>query len=227
MHIEPGIINGAKLGLSYITAAAAFGLTFKYMAQALFRNFLPFNGIFKCIVTTLCVFSFFEILPHYPLGVSEVHFIFGATLFLLFGVAATAIGLVLGLFLQGILFAPTDIPMYYVNISTLLFPLFAVYLVAKKTISSNLAYKDLKYRQVLALTGTYQGGIIAWVAFWSFFGQGFGAEVVNSVVLFSAGYSTVIAIECLLDVGILAMVKRYHNNLPKNIFTTKLASSNT
>ena len=136
MHIEPGIINGAKLGLSYITAAAAFGVTFKLTAQALFKNYLPFNVIFKSIVTTLCVFSFFEILPHYPLGVSEVHFIFGATLFLLFGVVATAIGLVIGLFLQGILFAPTDIPMYYVNISTLLFPLFAVYLVAKKTISS-------------------------------------------------------------------------------------------
>ena len=226
MHIEPGIVYGAKLGLSYITAAAAAGITIKFMAQTLFRNFLPINFIFKSIVTTLCVFSFFEVLPHYPLGVSEVHFIFGASLFLLFGVAATALGLVLGLFLQGILFAPSDIPMFYVNISTLLFPLFAVYFIAKKTISSNIAYKDLKYRQILALTGTYQGGIIAWVAFWSFYGQGFGAEAINSVVLFTAGYSTVIAIECLLDIGILAIVKRYQNNLPKNLFNTRLASSN-
>ena len=123
MHIEPGIVNGAKLGLSYITAAAAAGITIKFLFQTVFRNFLLLNGILKCMVTTLCVFAFFEILPHYPLGVSEVHFIFGATLFLLFGVAATAFGLALGLFLQGILFAPSDIPMFYVNISTLLFPL--------------------------------------------------------------------------------------------------------
>tara|TARA_A100001011_G_scaffold305597_1_gene320240 strand:- start:571 stop:1254 length:684 start_codon:yes stop_codon:yes gene_type:complete len=227
MHIEPGIVNGAKLGLSYITAAAAAGITIKFLFQTVFRNFLLLNGILKCILTTLCVFAFFEILPHYPLGVSEVHFIFGATLFLLFGVVATAFGLALGLFLQGILFAPSDIPMFYVNISTLLFPLFAVYFVAKKTISSNLAYKDLKYRQLLALTGTYQGGIIAWVAFWSFYGQGFSAEASNSVVIFSLGYSTVIAIECILDVGILAMVKRYHNNLPKNLFIARLASTTT
>ena len=41
------------------------------------------------------------VLPHFPVGVSEVHFILGSTLFLLFGAAPAAIGLALGLLIQG------------------------------------------------------------------------------------------------------------------------------
>lgn len=51
-------------------------------------------------------FSFFEVLPKYPLGVSEVYSILGATLFLFFGAGATAFCLVPGLALQGVLSAP-------------------------------------------------------------------------------------------------------------------------
>ena len=224
MHIEPGIVNGAKIGLSYLTSAAAVGITFKFIAQSFFRGFSSLGVAFKCILTTLFVFSFFEVLPHYPLGVSEVHLIFGSTLFLLFGVGATAFGLVAGLFLQGIIFSPSDLPQLYINISTLLFPLFAVHFVAKKIIRKNLAYKDLSYKQVLSLTATYQGGTIAWVAFWCFYGQGIGIETINNVVIFGIGYSSVIAIECLLDLGVLAMAKRYHNRIATNFLNSRLVA---
>ena len=106
----------------------------------------------RCLITTVFVFSFFEVLPQYPLGVSEVHFIFGATLFLFFGAGATAFGLVAGLSLQGLLLAPSDLPQLYINISTLLFPLFAVSYISKKIIPANIAYTDLKYRHVISLT---------------------------------------------------------------------------
>jgi hypothetical protein len=56
--------------------------------------------------TTLLVFSFFEVLPHHAVGVSEVHFILGSTLYLIFGAGPAAIGLALGLLIQGVLSSP-------------------------------------------------------------------------------------------------------------------------
>ena len=53
------------------------------------------------IATTALVLTFFQVLPHYPVGISEVHLILGSTLFLLFGAAPTALGLALGLLTQG------------------------------------------------------------------------------------------------------------------------------
>ena len=218
MHIEPGVVNGAKIGLSYLTGAAAIALGLKLLIQRMFNSKSVLITAVRCLITTIFVFSFFEVLPQYPLGVSEVHFIFGATLFLFFGAGATAFGLVAGLFLQGILLAPSDLPQLYINISTLLFPLFAVSYISKKIIPANIAYTDLQYRQVISLTGIYLGGIILWVAFWCFYGQGFNQETFYNVGIFSLAYSTVIGIECLLDVGLLATLKSYKKrSLPSEL----------
>ena len=224
MHIEPGVVNGAKIGLSYLTGAAAIALGLKLLIQQMFNNTSVLLTAVRCLITTIFVFSFFEVLPQYPLGVSEVHFIFGATLFLFFGVGATAFGLVAGLSLQGLLLAPSDLPQLYINISTLLFPLFAVSYISKKIIQANISYTDLKYRQVISLTGIYQGGIILWVAFWCFYGQGFNQETFYNVGIFSLAYSTVIGIECLLDVGLLATFKSYKKRSLPSVFNQRLIS---
>ena len=224
MHIEPGVVNGAKIGLSYLTGAAAIALGLKLLIQRIFNNTSVLVTAVRCLITTIFVFSFFEVLPQYPLGVSEVHFIFGATLFLFFGAGATAFGLVAGLSLQGILLAPSDLPQLYINISTLLFPLFAVSYIAKKIIPANIAYTDLRYKQVISLTGVYQGGIILWVAFWCFYGQGFNQETFYNVGVFSLAYSTVIGIECLLDVGLLATLKSYKKRSLPSVFNQRLIS---
>ena len=224
MHIEPGVVNGAKIGLSYLTGAAAIAIGLKLLIQRMSNNRSVSVTAIRCLITTIFVFSFFEILPQYPLGVSEVHFIFGATLFLFFGAGATAFGLVAGLSLQGLLLAPSDLPQLYINISTLLFPLFAVSYIAKKIIPANIAYTDLRYKQVISLTGVYQGGIILWVAFWCFYGQGFNQETFYNVGVFSLAYSTVIGIECLLDVGLLAILKSYKKRTLPSIFNKRLIS---
>ncbi len=224
MHIEPGVVNGAKIGLSFLTGAAAIALGLKFLIQQMFNNTSVLVTAVRCLITTIFVFSFFEVLPQYPLGVSEVHFIFGATLFIFFGAGATAFGLVAGLSLQGIFLAPSDLPQLYINISTLLFPLFAVSYISKKIIPANIAYTDLKYRQVISLTGIYQGGIILWVAFWCFYGQGFNQETFYNVGIFSLAYSTVIGIECLLDVGLLATLKSYKNRSLPSVFNQRLIS---
>src|SRR3546814_10151954 len=96
----------------------------------------------RSVATTALVFSFFEVLPHYPVGVSEVHLILGSTLFLIFGAGAASIGLAAGLLLQGLFFAPFDLPQYGINVTTLLVPLFAVSLLARR---SEEHTSDLQY----------------------------------------------------------------------------------
>lgn len=207
MHIEPGIVDGAKLTLSYATAAGAFGLAAK-MALGNIRDNGGIGALaLRSAITTALVFSFFEVLPHHPVGVSEVHLILGSTLLLLFGAGAASIGLAAGLLIQGLFFAPFDLPQYGMNVTTLLVPLWGIHLLARRIVPAKTAYVDLKYAQALALSTAYQGGIVAWVAFWAFYGHGFSAESVASVGSFGLAYMSVILVEPLIDLAVLAAAK--------------------
>ena len=176
MHIEPGIVQGAKLLLGFGTALTAGGLVLRQCQEFLVQYGIS-TLLGRTICTSLLVFSFFEIFPSSPVGVSEVHLILGSTLFLLFGLVPTAVGLAIGLLAQGILLAPLDLPQYGMNVTTLLLPLFLVSAVAKRIISRKTAYRNLNYGQVLQLSLVYQRGIVSWVAFWAFYSQGFGAKI--------------------------------------------------
>lgn len=206
MHIEPGVVDGAKMVLAWGTAAAAAGYTAKLLADDLRAHGAP-SLLLRAAVATLGIFVCFEVLPHAPVGVSEVHFILGTTLFLVLGAGAAAVGLAAGLLIQSLFFAPTDLPMYLVNVSTLLFPLFAIDALARRIVPRTTAYVDLRYADVLKLSAAYQGGIVAWVAFWALYGQGAGAETLAAVGTFGAAYLTVILIEPLADLAVLAAAK--------------------
>src|ERR1700761_4685591 len=151
MHIEPGIVDGSKIVLSYATAAAAGGYAVKLAADTM-REQGAVSFVTRTAVTTALVFCFFEILPHVSVGVSEVHLIFGSTLFLIFGAAPAAFGLALGLLFQGIFFVPSDLPQYGMNLTTLLVPLFAIAALADRIVARDTAYVDLMYRQALSLS---------------------------------------------------------------------------
>lgn len=206
MHIEPGLVDGAKIALSYATAggAGAYAVTaaWKHLRERGAGSLIIGTG-----VTTALVFAFFEIFPHFPVGVSEVHLILGSTLFLLFGVAPAAMGLALGLLIQGLLIAPFDLPQYGMNVTTLLVPLFALQYVAHRAIAPQTAYVNLKYRQALTLSLTYQAGIVSWVAFWAVYGQGLTVETLSSVATFGAAYMLVVVLEPLADLAVLAAAK--------------------
>lgn len=210
MHIEPGIVDGAKVTLSYATAAGAFGLAGKLAYDAIRNDGGIASLAARSILTTAIVFSSFEILPHHPVGVSEVHLILGSTLLLLFGGGAAAIGLCLGLLAQGLFFAPADLPQYGMNVTSLLVPLFAMCLLARKIIPAKTAYKDVSYGQALALSASFQAGIVGWVAFWALYGTGFGAENLAQVSSFGVAYMTVVIVEPLLDLAALAAAKNLH-----------------
>ena len=224
MHIEPGVVNEAKMALSYATATGAAGLTIKYSVDTL-RHSSGVAFAMRFTMAALLTVFFFEVLPKFPVGVSEVHFIFGSTLFLLFGAAPAAIGLAAGLAIQGLFLAPADLPQYFMNTSTLLFPLFAISWVAGRIITPNTAYVDCTFKQVLKLSATYQAGIVAWVAFWAFYGQGFGAANINAVTGFGLAYLSVILIEPIVDVGLLAVAKMRRDMAGGMLFTTRLIQS--
>ncbi|MGA7266454.1 MAG: energy-coupling factor ABC transporter permease [Aestuariivirga sp.] len=207
MHIEPGVVDGAKIVLSYATAAASFGLAAKMAMDTIRKDGGMAALLTRSVITTALVFSFFELLPHYPVGVSEVHLILGSTLFLIFGAGPAAIGLALGLLLQGVFLAPFDLPQYGMNVTTLLVPLYAISLLARRIIPANTPYVDLTYRQALALSTSYQGGIVAWVAFWALYGHGVTAENIGNILAFGGAYMLVILLEPLLDLAVLAGAK--------------------
>ena len=219
MHIETGVVQGAKMILSYGTAVLSFGVATKLALDSIKESGIA-QMVVKTLLTTMFVFMFFELLPHYPVGVSEVHFILGSTLFLIFGVAPTAFGLGLGLLIQGLFFAPFDLAQYGVNMTTLLMPLFAMAYLAKRVIPENIAYKDIKYAHTLKLSLFYQGGIVSWVAFWAFYGQGFGAENLSLVGSFGVAYLSVVIIEPFIDLAVLAGAKAL-NSLQNSSFVEK------
>ncbi|WP_330216089.1 energy-coupling factor ABC transporter permease [Pseudomonas sp. AM8] len=209
MHIEPGLVEVGKLWLSYVTAASVGTYTVKLVADAIGERGAV-SLVVRAAAATALVFGFFELLPHHPVGVSEVHLILGSTLFLLFGAAPAAVGLALGLLIQGLFFAPFDLPQYGMNVTTLLVPLLAVAALARRIIAPNTPYVDLGYRQALGLSTAFQSGIVAWVAFWAFYGKGFTAENALSVLTFGSAYMTVVILEPLLDLAVLAGAKATH-----------------
>lgn len=211
MHIEPGIVTGAKIALSYATAAGAGAVALKYLWDSVRESGLPAVTL-RSVAATIAVFCFFQVLPHHPVGVSEVHLILGSTLFLILGTGPAAFGLAAGLLIQGLFFAPADLPQYAMNVTTLLVPLFVVAALAQRIIPAGTAYADLRYKDALALSVAYQGGIVAWVTFWAIYGHGFGAETMASVATFGAAYMLVVLLEPVVDLAVLAGAKALRGN---------------
>ena len=222
MHIEPGIVDASKIVLSYATAAAAIGLTAKMALDTIRRDGGVSALVLRSVATVALGFCFFEVLPHYPVGVSEVHLILGSTLYLIFGAGPAAIGLAGGLLLQGLLFAPFDLPQYGINVTTLLVPLWGLSHLARRIIPADTPCVEVKYWQALALSTAYQGGIVGWVAFWALYGGGFGAENLASIGSFGAAYMTVIIVEPLADLAVLAAAKTLSRYATSPIFYNRL-----
>lgn len=219
MHIEPGVVDGAKMVLSYGTAAAGAGIALKMMADDL-KAHSAVSFALRSVLAAIGTFVCFEVLPHFAVGVSEVHMILGTTLLLILGAGPAALGLAGGLLLQSLFFAPTDLAMFSVNVTTLLFPLFAIHMLARRIIPASKAYVDLGYSDVLKLSFAYQGGIIAWVAFWVIYGQGFGA--LADVATFGAAYLLVVIVEPLVDLAALAGAKALRGGKAGGLFVNRL-----
>jgi hypothetical protein len=217
MHIEPGAVDGAKMLLSVGTAAVSAGLALKLVADELRGRPLP-AFLARTVLATVGTLLCFEVLPHFVAGVSEVHLILGTTLLLLLGGGAAALGLACGLLLQGLLFAPTDLPMLTVNLTTLLCPLLLVAGLARRAIRK--PYVELGYGEVLKLSAVFQGGIVAWVAFWVLYGQGLSA--LDELLSFAGAYSVVLLVEPLVDLAALAAARALHRHKDSGLLAHRL-----
>jgi len=226
MHIEAGVVDGAKMLLSYGTAATVAGATAKVAWDNIKENGL-ISLVLKSIIATIVVFFCFEVLPHYPIGVSEVHLILGTTIFLVFGLAPAAIGLALGLAIQGLFFAQFDLPQYGINVTTLLASMFILNMAMKKIVPTKTAYKDISYAQMLKMSIVWEGAIVSWVAFWALYGQGFGVENLANIFTFGGAYMGVIIIEPIVDMAVLTAVKAFNKtNECAFLFDKKLCKVN-
>ena len=87
--------------------------------------------------------------------------------------------------------------------------MFALNFASKKVIPKGIAYKDISYMQLLKLSVVWEGAIVSWVAFWALYGQGFGIENIHNVATFGAAYMSVIILEPIVDIAVLAIVKTY------------------
>ncbi|MEA5501606.1 energy-coupling factor ABC transporter permease [Halotia wernerae UHCC 0503] len=221
MHIELGVVDGAKIVLSYGTAVASLGYAGKLTLDAATRDGIGAVAL-RAAIAAAATFCFFEVLPHEPVGVSEVHLILGTTLYLLFGAAPAALGLALGLAAQSLFFAPADLPQYGMNVTTLLVPLFLLAELAKRVVPTGTAYTDIGYAQAFKLSAAYQGGVVAWVAFWVLYGHGFGAETLTEIASFGAAYMLVVLAEPLIDLGVLAAAKGLRVLRDTGVFQTRL-----
>jgi ABC-type Co2+ transport system permease subunit len=189
MHIEPGLVDGAKIALGYATASASLGYAAK-LAWEMARK----DGVAALAVRTL-------------LATAQVHLILGTTLLLLLGAAPAALGLAAGLLVQGLFFAPQDLPQYGMNVTTLLVPLFAMAALARRIVPAATAYVDISYAQAFKLSVAYQGGIVLWVGFWALYGRGMGADNLAQISSFGAAYMGVVLAEPLIDLAVLALAK--------------------
>jgi len=223
MHIEAGVVNGAKMILSYGTAAAVVGISAKLALDNIKENGV-LSLLIKSIIATIVVFCCFEVLPHYPIGVSEVHLILGTTIFLVFGIAPAAIGLALGLLIQGVFFAQFDLPQYGINVTTLLASMLILNMAVSKIIPKGTAYKDISYSQMLKMSIVWEGAIVSWVAFWALYGQGFGAENLSNILSFGSAYMAVVLVEPFVDLAVLAGVKAMASDKCNIVFDKKLTN---
>lgn len=206
MHIEPGLVQGPKLLLGYATAATVGVYAMAQSIQAIRQNGYVSFAV-RTGIAAIAVLVLFEVLPHFSGGVSEVHFIFGSTLFLLLGAAPAAIGLAAGLAFQALFFAPSDLPQYGMNVTTLMVPLFTVSGLASKIIPDGTRYFDIGYGQIFALSTAFQSGVVAWVAFWVLYGNGFTLSNWEALSTYAVAYWPIVVIEPFVDVAVLWLAR--------------------
>jgi len=222
MHIEPGVVEGAKLFLSYATGAASVAVAGKLALGSIRDDGGAARFLGRTALASALVFSFFEVLPHMPVGVSEVHLILGSTLFLIFGAGPAVMALILGLLTQSLFFAPTDLPQFGMNVTTLVMSLVALREIARRVIPANTTYVDLGYGQVVRLSLVFQSVTVSWVAFWVVLGQGISVATFGHIATFGIAYMAVVLVEPLIDLAVLATAKNLRDTSAKGWFTTRL-----
>lgn len=201
MHIEPGTVSAAKVALANAAAISTLGF---YGLQLLRqRAQLPVTLLRTGLAAVF--FSVFMESFHMPVGPSELHFVGAMAMYLTLGFLPTLFGFAIGLLLQGFLFEPADLIHLAVNSLSLILPLAAVHAYrARQTVTS------LDWQAIVKLDAMYYTGVTAMVGFWLSIGE--EATPLLDWARFASSYLAVVAVEPLVTLGAVALLKRYQDS---------------
>lgn len=191
MHIEPGFVSSAKILAANVAAVALLG------SQSIHLVKRP-----QLIVRTLLAALFFSVFMqafHLPAGPSELHFVGAMPIYLTLGFIPTLFGFALGLLLQGLFFAPTDLIHLGVNSLSLVVPLCLLH----GTLGQRLQGLDVK--TIVKLDAVYYSGVTLMVGFWLALGE--IATPAAAWANFAAAAAAVVLAETLLTRAALKAVR--------------------
>ena len=194
MHIEPGILSGAKIAAANL---AAIGLVAAQAPQVVKRPQLILRTLLAALFFSVFMQSF-----HLPAGASELHFIGAMPIYLTLGFVPTLLGFGLGLLLQGVVFEPADLLHLGVNFLSLAMPLLALHLGLGRKLAAGAA---TEIRSVLKLDAAYYAGVAAMVGFWLSMGE--VATPFAEWMTFAAADLPVVLIEPVLTVAVVRLLQ--------------------
>lgn len=198
MHIQPGVLNGAKIAYANETALATIAA---FIPAALKRPDL--------IVRTLLAALFFSVLMeifHLPVGASELHLVGASTVYFLFGFVPTVLGFAFGLFLQGTLFEHQDLIHLGVNSLSLMLPLISVHaLIGRKFLARQGDKTTVNWGEVVRFDSIYYSGVVGMVGFWLL--NGTEATPLVQWATFAVSYLPLVLLEPVLTIALIKIIK--------------------
>lgn len=201
MHIEPGILNAAKVLYANVTAIA----TLAAFSPKLIKR--PDN-----LIKTLLAAAFFSVFMevfHLPVGASELHFVGASAVYFMFGFIPTLFGFAIGLLLQGLLFEPQDLVHLGVNSLSLILPLIAAHgLLGRRFFTEG--GRSIRWAEVVKFDAVYYTGVVAMVGFWLSLGE--EPTPLSNWALFAVSYLPLVLCEPLFTCLVVRTVKRYADN---------------
>jgi cobalt/nickel transport system permease protein len=164
MHIEPGVLNAAKILAANAGAVAVLAAH----APGLIRR----PGEIVKFLLAAAFFSLFMEIYHLPVGPSELHFIGASAVYFLFGFLPTLFGFAFGLLLQGALFEPQDLIHLGVNSLSLIVPLVAVHAaMGRRFFAEGADKREVNWKRIAAFDAAYYAGVTGMVGFWLLLGE--------------------------------------------------------
>lgn len=198
MHIEPGVLNAAKI--VYANAAAAGAVLSQ--GRALLRA--PY-----LIGATLLAAFFFSILMevyHVKIGPSELHFIGASLIYTVFGFVPTMLGFALGLLWQGLLFEPGDLVHLGVNALSLIIPLIATHALVGRHFFASENKTAISWIAIVRFDALYYAGVVAMVGFWLSLGE--QQTAFTAWLTFALAYAPLIFCEPVFTAITIKLLKR-------------------
>lgn len=155
MHIDPSVLNSAKVRDANVTATLA-----AFSPMLITRP----DNVIKTLLVATFVLVFMEVF-HLPVGPSELHFVGVSVVYFVFGFIPTLFGFAMGLLLQGLLFEPNDLVHLGGNSLSLMLPLIAAYVLLGRRFFSEDG-RSIRWTEVVKFDAVYYTSVVAMVGFW-------------------------------------------------------------